>query len=67
MNIITEKITIYSEDGDKNHPASLEVSMDGNQRECPITFWQDGKAVLSMANDEIDAFCKALSLLDCSA
>ncbi len=67
MTIITEKLTLYSEDGDGNHPASLMLSMDGSQRDCPVTFWQDGKAVFSMGNDEIPAFIKALSLLNCSA
>jgi hypothetical protein len=66
MTTITYKVTIYSEDGDENHPASLELTLDGTQRDCPVTFWKDGKAVFSMGNDEIPAFIKALSLLDCS-
>lgn len=67
MTIITEKFTIFSEDGDRNYPATLLCTMDGSQQDCPVTFWQDDKAVFSMGNDEIPAFIKALSLLDCSA
>jgi hypothetical protein len=67
VTIITEKLTIYSEDGDTKHPASLMLTMDGSQQDCRVTFWQNGKAVFSMGNDEIPAFIKALSLLDCSA
>lgn len=64
MTTITEKITIYAEDGDRDHPASLEITLDGTQQSCPVTFWQDDKAVFSMGNDEISAFIKALTLLD---
>lgn len=64
MTIITDKLTVYSEDGDRNHPAILEITMDGTQPTCPVTFWQDDKAVFSMGNDEIPAFIKALSSFD---
>lgn len=66
MTTITERLTIHSEDGDRNYPASLEITMDGTQQDCPVTFWQDDKAVFSMGNDEIPAFIKALSSVDCS-
>jgi hypothetical protein len=67
MHIITEKITISSEDGDRNYPCTLELRMDGTQMDCPITFYQDGKPVFSLAAAEIPAFCDALRTLDCSA
>jgi len=66
MTTITYKLTVYSEDGDRNHPASLEITMDGTQQTCPVTFWKDDKAVFSMGNDELPAFIKALASLDCS-
>ena len=67
MTIINERLTIHSEDGDRNYPASLKITVDGTQPACPVTFWQDDKAVFSMANDELPAFIKALSSLDCSS
>jgi len=67
MNTITHKVTVYSEDGNQSHPASLELVLDDTQQDCPVSFWQDEKAVFSMGNDEIPAFIKALSLLNCSA
>jgi len=66
MNTITERIIVYSEDGDRNYPDSLEITMDDTQQACPVTFWQGDKAVFSMANEEIPAFIKALSSLDSS-
>ena len=66
MTTITDKITLYSEDGARDHPASLEITMDGSQQDCPVTFWQNGVSVFSMGNDEIPAFIKALTLFDCS-
>lgn len=67
MTTITEKITVYSEEGDKDYPSALEISLDGSQPSCPVTFWRDKTPVFSMAAEEIPAFCKALSMLDCSA
>lgn len=66
MTTATEKITVYSDDGDRDHPASIEIIMDTTQQACPITFWQDEKAVFSMGNDELPTFIKALTLFDCS-
>jgi len=66
MIIITERLTVYSEDGDKNYPNTLDITMDGTQQTCPVTFWQGDKAVFSMGNDEIPAFIKALSSLGSS-
>ncbi len=66
MTIITDRLTIHSEDGDRNYPSSLEITMDDTQQTCPVTFWQEDKAVFSMGNDEISAFIKALSSFDCS-
>ena len=67
MTTITEKITVCSEDGDREYPSTMEIRMDGSKPECPVTFWMDKTPVFSMAADEIPAFCKALSALDCSA
>ena len=69
MTTITEKIIISSEDGDREYPSTLDVRMDGTQINCPVTFYSSrtGKPVFSMASDEIPAFCKALSAMDCSA
>jgi len=67
MTTITEKITVCSEDGDACYPSVLDLRMDGSKPDCPVTFWANGKAVFSMSSDEIPAFCKALSSLDCSA
>jgi hypothetical protein len=68
MTIITDRLTVHSEDGDKYYPASvsLEITMDGTQPTCPVTFWHDDKAVFTLGNDEIPAFIKALSSFDCS-
>jgi hypothetical protein len=66
MTIITHKVTLQSELGDAKHPATLELRMDETKPDCPVTFWQNDKAVFSMGNDEIHDFIKALSYLDCS-
>ena len=67
MTTITERITVCSEDGDPEYPSTMEIRMDGSKPECPVTFWMDETPVFSMASDEMPAFCKALSALDCSA
>jgi len=59
-----EKLSVISEFGDRAHPSDLILTMDGTQSDCPITFWQDGKAVFSMGADEIGQFKEALDLLD---
>jgi hypothetical protein len=66
MNTITEKITIYSEDGEKSHPSEITLIMDGKQPDCPVTFWADGKPVFSMGCHEIEEFCEQLKTLDCT-
>ena len=66
MTTITEKITVCSEDGDPEYPGTLEIRMDDSQPDCPVTFWADEKPVFSLASHEILAFCKALSVMDCS-
>jgi len=67
MTSITTSITIYSEDGDSKYPAAITLKMDGSQMSCPVTFWADGKPVFSLASEEIPAFCRALSAMDCTA
>jgi hypothetical protein len=67
MTIITEIITVYSDDGDREYPSAMKIRMDGSKPECPVTFWMDKTPVFSMAAAEIPEFCKALSALDCSA
>lgn len=64
MTRTIEKLTVISEFGDRQHPSDLGISMDGSQPDCPITFWQDGKAVFSMGADEIGEFKAALDRLD---
>jgi hypothetical protein len=67
MHVLTETITICSEDGDSDYPSSIQIKLDCTRPNCPVTFWRDGVAVFSMAADEIPAFCDALSTVDCSA
>lgn len=67
MTLITEKITVHSDDGDSNYPCTLDLRMDGTQMDCPVTFYQEGKPVFSMGAAEIPAFCDALRAMDCSA
>lgn len=65
MTTILEKITVYSEDGDRAYPNSLGIQMDGSQPNCPVTFYDgDGKPVFSMAADEISGFIKELVKMD---
>ena len=66
MTTIIEKITVYSEFGDREHPSKIQLSMDGSQPECPVTFWHDGKAFFSMGADEIGEFIEQLQKLDCN-
>jgi len=66
MTTITEKITIYSEDGEKSHPCEITLTMDGKQPACPVTFWVDGKPVFSLGGYEIAEFCEKIQTLDCS-
>lgn len=58
------KITIHSELGCANHPTMIEISMDGSQPDCPITFWHDGEPFFSMGSEEISDFIEALQSLD---
>ena len=74
MNITTTAMTsiitqteIQSEDGDSKYPSSITLKMDGSQMSCPVTFWAKGKPVFSLASEEIPAFCRALSAMDCTA
>jgi hypothetical protein len=67
MHIITEKIIISSENGDRNYPSTLDLRMDATQMDCPVTFYHDEKPVFSMASDEIPSFCAALRTMDLSA
>lgn len=67
MTTILEKITIYSENGDRDYPATLEISMNGKKPDCPVTFWWDGKPVFSLGADEIHQFCEELEKMDCTA
>lgn len=66
MNIITHKVTLHSDLGDEKYPATLDLRMDETKPDCPVTIWQDDKAIFSMGNDEIHDFIKALAYLDCS-
>ena len=68
--VMTGTITqteINSEDGDSKYPSTIILKLDGSKRECPVTFWVDDKPVFSLAADEIPAFCRALSAMDCTA
>jgi len=67
MTSIITSTEIESQDGDSKYPSKITLKMDGSQMSCPVTFWADGKAVFSLASDEIPAFCKALSSMDCTA
>lgn len=67
MTAIITKTEIHSEDGDSKYPASITLKMDSSQMSCPVTFWAKGKAVFSLASEEIPAFCKALSAMDANA
>lgn len=66
MTTITEKILIYSEDGDPAHPSEIAVTMDGTKPDCPITFWRDGKAFFSLGAGEVAEFCEQIQKLDCT-
>ena len=67
MTTIITKTEIQSEDGDSKYPSLITLKMDGSQMSCPVTFWADDKPVFSLAADEIPAFCRALSAMDCTA
>ena len=67
MTSIITQTEIQSEDGDSKYPSSITLKMDGSEMGCPVTFWAKGKPVFSLASDEIPAFCKALSAMDCTA
>ncbi len=67
MFIITKKITVHSDDGDRDYPGTLDICMDATQMDCPVTFYSDEKPVFSLAAAEIPAFCDALRAMDCSA
>jgi hypothetical protein len=63
MKVIIEKITIYSDNGDKLYPCEIEIKMDGSKPDCPITLMKDKKPLFSMGSDEVDEFCKALKAM----
>ena len=67
MTGIITQTEINSEDGDSKYPSTIILKLDGSKRECPVTFWVDDKPVFSLAADEIQAFCRALSAMDCTA
>jgi hypothetical protein len=60
MTKIHDKITVYSEDGDTDYPAQIQITLDGTKPDCPVTFWAEEKAFFSMGNDEIERFCEML-------
>ncbi len=33
------KIVVYSENGDRDHPCEIEMTMDGSKPSYPITLW----------------------------
>jgi hypothetical protein len=66
MTTITEKIRIYSEDGDKEHPSEIIVTMNGSKPDCPITFWHDDKPIFSLGGCELDEFIEEIRKLDCT-
>lgn len=63
MNTLTEKLRIYSENGDSQYPNELIAEMDGATPDCPITFYRDGVAVFSMGSEEVAEFCEAITKL----
>lgn len=67
MTTVHEKITIMATDGDRRYPNSITLTIDDTQPDCPVTFWSKGKAVFSLAAEEIPEFCRVLSLLDCTS
>jgi hypothetical protein len=67
MTSIITQTEIESEDGDSKYPSKITLKMDGSEMSCPVTFWAKGKPVFSLAADEIPAFCRALSAMDCNA
>jgi len=67
MTSIIAWTNIESEDGDSKYPSKITLKLDGSQMNCPVTFWAEGKPVFSLASEEIPAFCKALSAMDCTA
>ncbi len=64
MNKTTDKITIYSEDGDPEYSAQMEISLDGTKPDCPVTFWMGGNAFFSMGNHEVARFCELLKEME---
>jgi len=67
MTSIITQTEIQSEDGDSKYPSKITLKLDGSQMSCPVTFWAKGKPVFSLASEEIPAFCKALSAMDCTS
>ena len=67
MNTIITCTEIESEDGDSKYPSKITMKLDCSEMSCPVTFWVKGKPVFSLASDEIPAFCRALSAMDCTA
>jgi len=67
MTHIITSTEIESEEGDSKYPSKITLKLDGSEMSCPVTFWVKGKPVFSLAADEIPAFCKALSAMDCTA
>ena len=67
MTSITTSTTIYSEDGNSKYPSAITLKMDDSKPSVPITFWANNKPVFSLGAEEIEAFCKILSSMDCSS
>ena len=66
MTTTSKEVTIYSEEGDNRYPNKMTIKMDDSSISCPVTFWIKGKAVFSMSSDEISAFIKVLTTMDCT-
>jgi hypothetical protein len=64
MNTIIEKITIYSEDGNKLYPSKLTIEMDGTNSDCPMTFYAADLPVFSLGMHELGEFIEQLQKLD---
>ena len=63
MTTITEKIRIYSENGDSQYPNELMAKMDGTKPDCPITFYREAIPIFSLGSDEVAEFCEQISKL----
>lgn len=63
MTSITHEIHVYSDNGDREHPGDIRLSMNGGDQDCPITFFRGENPVFSLGSDEVDDFCKLLQSL----